>query len=42
VINKHNIFANSKLRISLDYDNQPVEGATDLDYVFHSGFGWEW
>ncbi len=31
-----------KIGISLDYDNQPVEGATDLDYVFHSGLGWEW
>jgi len=31
-----------KIGTSLNYDNQPVEGASDLDYVFYSGFGWEW
>lgn len=28
--------------ISLNYDNQPVEGANDMDYVLHTGFGWGW
>jgi hypothetical protein len=27
---------------SLNYDNKPAENATPLDYVFRSGFGWEW
>ncbi len=31
-----------KIGTSVNYDNQPVEGASDLDYVFYSGFGWEW
>lgn len=31
-----------KVGLSLNYDNRPVEGASDLDYVFHTGFGWEW
>lgn len=31
-----------KLGYSLNYDNQPVAGASDLDYVLHTGFGWEW
>ncbi len=31
-----------KIGFTLNYDNQPVEGATDTDYVFHTGFGWEW
>jgi len=31
-----------KIGTSLNYDNQPVEGASDLDYVLYSGFGWEW
>jgi len=31
-----------KISVSLDYDNQPVAGASDLDYVLHTGFGWEW
>jgi len=31
-----------KLGFTLNYDSQPVEGATDTDYVFHTGFGWEW
>lgn len=31
-----------KIGVSLNYDNQPVEGASDLDYVLHTGFGWEW
>lgn len=31
-----------KISVSLDYDNQPVAGASELDYVLHTGFGWEW
>lgn len=31
-----------KIGFSLNYDNQPVPGASDLDYVLHTGFGWEW
>lgn len=31
-----------KLGYSLNYDNQPVEGAADVDYVLHTGVGWEW
>ena len=31
-----------KIGLTLNYDNQPVEGATDTDYVFHTGFGWQW
>lgn len=30
-----------KLGFTLNYDNQPVEGAEELDYIFHTGFGWE-
>lgn len=31
-----------KLSFSLNYDNQAVEGAAATDYVFSTGFGWEW
>jgi len=31
-----------RLGFSLNYDNQPAEGASDMDYVFQTGFGWEW
>ncbi len=31
-----------KAGYSLNYDNQPVEGAGDVDYVLHTGVGWEW
>lgn len=31
-----------KLALTFNYDNQPIEGATDFDYVFHTGFGWSW
>ena len=27
--------------LTLNYDNQPVEGATDTDYVFQTTLGWE-
>ncbi len=30
-----------KLGFTLNFDNQPVEGATNTDYVFNAGFGWE-
>ena len=30
------------LGISFNYDNQPAEGAGTFDYVFSTGFGWEW
>jgi hypothetical protein len=28
--------------LTLNFDNQPVEGATRTDYVWQTGFGWEW
>ena len=28
--------------LTVNYDNQPAAGATELDYVFNSGLGWEW
>ena len=31
-----------KLGVTFNYDNRPVEGASETDYVFHTGFGWEW
>lgn len=31
-----------KVGVNFNYDNQPVEGASDIDYIFHTGFGWEW
>ncbi|HKJ48538.1 MAG TPA: DUF481 domain-containing protein [Christiangramia sp.] len=30
-----------KAGLTLNYDNQSVEGATDLDYVVQTGIGWE-
>ncbi|NJN24842.1 MAG: DUF481 domain-containing protein [Cyclobacteriaceae bacterium] len=30
-----------KLGYTLNYDNQPAEGAPDADYVFSTGLGWE-
>jgi len=30
-----------KLGFTMNYDNRPVEGATDTDYIFNAGFGWE-
>jgi putative salt-induced outer membrane protein YdiY len=32
----------AKLGITVNYDNQPAEGASETDYVFITGFGWEW
>jgi len=31
-----------KLSVSLNYDNRPAEDASETDYVFQSGIGWEW
>ncbi len=31
-----------KLGTTLNYDNRPVEGASEVDYVFHTGVGWQW
>lgn len=31
-----------KIGLTFNYDNQPIEGASDIDYVFHTGFGWQW
>jgi hypothetical protein len=31
-----------KLGVSFNYDNRPAAGATSTDYVFQTGFGWEW
>ncbi len=30
-----------RIGVTLNYDNKPVEGASESDYVFSSGFGWE-
>ena len=30
-----------KLAYTLNFDNRPVEGASDTDYVFQTTFGWE-
>ena len=31
-----------KLSFTYNYDIKPVEGANELDYVIHTGFGWSW
>ena len=31
-----------KLGLTMNYDNQPVKDASETDYVFQSGIGWEW
>jgi len=31
-----------KLGYTLNFDNQPASGSSKNDYVFHTGFGWEW
>ena len=31
-----------RIGFNLNYDNRPVEGAGETDYVFQSGIGWEW
>ncbi len=30
------------MAFTVNYDNMPVPGASDFDYIFHTGFGWEW
>ena len=30
-----------KIGFTINYDNQPAEGASDMDYIIHTGFGWE-
>lgn len=30
-----------KAELQFNYDNQPVEGASETDYVINTGFGWE-
>jgi hypothetical protein len=30
------------LGVTINYDNRPVPGSPETDYVMHSGFGWEW
>jgi len=30
-----------KMSLTYNYDNQPIEGASDTDYVFTTSFGWE-
>jgi len=31
-----------RMGFTLNYDNQPVEGASSTDYIFQTSFGWEW
>lgn len=31
-----------KIGLTYNFDNQPVAGASETDYVFYTGFGWEW
>ena len=31
-----------KIGLTINYDNRPAEGASETDYVFQTGFGWEW
>lgn len=31
-----------KIGLTYNYDNKPIEGASEDDYVFHTGFGWSW
>lgn len=31
-----------RLGMSANYDNQPAQDASELDYVLQLGFGWEW
>ena len=31
-----------KVGTTVNYDNQPIAGAGDLDYVFQTGIGWSW
>jgi hypothetical protein len=31
-----------KISLSMNYDNKPAQEASEIDYVFLTGFGWEW
>jgi hypothetical protein len=31
-----------KIGLTISYDNLPAERASESDYVFHTGLGWEW
>ena len=31
-----------KAGTTVNFDNRPVAGASDLDYVLQTGIGWEW
>ena len=31
-----------KAGFTLNYDNRPVEAGKEVDYIFTTGFGWEW
>ena len=31
-----------KFGLTVNYDNRPVSGASDTDYVMQTGFGWKW
>ena len=31
-----------KLGFTINYDNRPAEGASEIDYIIQTGFGWEW
>ena len=31
-----------RLGVTFNYDNMPVEGASETDYVMSTGFGWQW
>jgi len=31
-----------KINLTMNYDNRPAEAGRELDYVFTTGFGWEW
>jgi len=31
-----------KISTTVNYDNRPVAGASEVDYVFHTGVGWQW
>jgi len=31
-----------KFGLTINYDNRPVAGASDSDYVMQTGFGWKW
>ena len=34
--------ASIKVGVTFNFDNRPVEGASETDYVLYTGFGWQW